>query len=151
VEALTSELERRAVELLARVEELGGSAKAIEAGFFQEEIARSAYAYQLAVERGEAAVVGVNKFADGAPAPVIALPDYSKLETEQVARVKTLRGTRDAAAVQKALAALAVTAPKVGTPGGELMPLIIAAVRARATVGEVSDTFERVWGHYRPA
>jgi methylmalonyl-CoA mutase, N-terminal domain len=151
VEALTSELERRALELLARVEELGGSAKAIEAGFFQEEIARSAYAYQLAVERGEAAVVGVNKFADGAPAPVIALPDYSKLETEQVTRVKTLKGARDGRAVQKALAALAAAAPTVGTPDGELMPLIIAAVRARATVGEVSDTFERVWGRYRPA
>ncbi len=151
VEALTSELEHRALELLARVEALGGSAKAIEAGFFQEEIARSAYAYQLAVERGEAAVVGVNKFADGAPAPVIALPDYSKLEAEQVTRVKALKGARNVQAVQKALAALAAAAPKVGTPGGELMPLIIAAVRARATVGEVSDTFERAWGRYRPA
>ena len=65
MESLTDELERRALELLARVEELGGSAKAIEAGFFQEEIGRSAYAFQLAVERGETVIVGLNRFADG--------------------------------------------------------------------------------------
>ena len=150
VEALTNELERRALELLARVEELGGSAKAIRAGFFQEEIGRSAYAFQLAVERGEAVIVGLNKFADGKEAPVIPLPDYSKLAAEQIARVKAVKGSRDAAKVKASLAALAAAAPKVGTPEGELMPLIIDAVRARATVGEISDTLEGAWGHYRP-
>ena len=75
VEHLTSELERRALELLARVDELGGSERAIAAGFFQEEIARSAYEYQLSVERGETVVVGVNRFGDGAPPPVIPTPD----------------------------------------------------------------------------
>ena len=150
VEALTNEVERRALELLARVEALGGSAKAIEAGFFQDEIARSTYAYQLAVERGEAVIVGLNKFADGEAAPVVPLPDYSKLEAEQVARVKALKSSRHAANVKAELAPLAAAAPQVGTPQGELMPLIIAAVRARATVGEISDTLERAWGHYRP-
>ena len=150
VEALTDELERRALELLARVEELGGSAKAIEAGFFQEEIGKSAYAFQLAVERGETVIVGLNKFGDGREAPVIPLPDYSKLEGEQKARVKAVRAKRDGAMAQAALKALAAAAPKVGTPEGQLMPLIIDAVRARATVGEISDTLERAWGHYRP-
>jgi methylmalonyl-CoA mutase N-terminal domain/subunit len=72
VEALTDEIERRAVDLMAHVESLGGAASAIEAGFMQEEIGKSAYAYQLAVESGQSVVVGVNKFGDGAPPPVIA-------------------------------------------------------------------------------
>jgi methylmalonyl-CoA mutase N-terminal domain/subunit len=150
VESLTSELERRALELLARVEALGGSAKAIEAGFFQEEIGRSAYAFQLAVERGETVIVGLNKFGEGEEPPVIPLPEYRKLEAGQVARVQALKASRDAANVKAALAALAAAAPKVGTPQGELMPLIIDAVRARATVGEISDTLEGAWGQYRP-
>src|SRR5450756_1888568 len=85
VESLTDELERRALELLARVEELGGSASAIEAGFLQDEIAKSAYAYQLAIEAGEIVIVGVNKFADGAESLDIPTPNYSRLEAEQSA------------------------------------------------------------------
>jgi methylmalonyl-CoA mutase N-terminal domain/subunit len=150
VESLTDELERHALELLARVEELGGSAKAIEAGFFQEEIGRSAYAFQLAVERGERVIVGLNRFTDGEVAPVIPLPDYSTLAAEQIARVKERKQSRDAAKVAAALGALGAAAPSVGSAKGELMPLIIEAVRARATVGEISDTLERAWGHYQP-
>ena len=150
VESLTDELEKRALELLARVEALGGSAKAIEAGFFQEEIGKSAYAFQLAVERGETVIVGLNQFADENAAPVIPSPNYATLEAGQVARVKALKAARNAEKVKAALEALAAAAPKVGTPQGELMPLIIAAVRARATVGEISDTLEAVWGAYRP-
>ena len=151
VEALTNELERRALELIAKVEALGGSAKAIEAGFFQREIAQSAYDHQLAVERGSRVIVGVNKFADGQEPPVIPAPDYSKLEAGQVARLGALRRKRDAAAVRSALTSLGTAAPGVATGGGALMPLIIAAVRARATVGEISDTLERSWGRFRPA
>ena len=151
VEALTDELERRALELMARVEEIGGSAKAIEAGFFQEEIGKSAYAYQLAIESGAAVVVGLNKFADGNDAPVIPSPNYATLEAGQVARVKALKASRDANAVKATLAALATAAPNIGSKQGELMPLIIDAVRARATVGEISDTLESAWGHYRPS
>ena len=118
VESLTDELERRALDLLARVDELGGSEKAIAAGFFQEEIARSAYAFQLAVERGERVIVGLNKFTDGKEAPVIPLPDYSTLAVEQIARVKALKASRDAAGVKSSLAALAAAAPNVGTAQG---------------------------------
>lgn len=148
VESLTDELEARALELLARVEALGGSAPAIEAGFFQEEIGRSAYEYQLGIESGAITVVGVNKFADGETPPVIASPDFSKLEAEQVTRTKAGKAKRNAENVRVVLEALAHAAQR-GEP--QLMPLIIAAVRARATVGEISDTFEKVWGHYRPA
>jgi methylmalonyl-CoA mutase N-terminal domain/subunit len=151
VEALTDEVERLALALLTRVEEQGGSAKAIEAGFFQEEIGRSAYEYQMAVERGSAVIVGVNKFSDGEAPPVIAAPDFSALEKEQVSRVSALKASRNAAAVRAALAALGAAAPKIGQPGVELMPLIIDCVRARATVGEISDALEAAWGKYRPA
>ena len=94
--ALTDELERRATELLAKVDELGGAAKAIAASFFQEEIARSAYEFQLRVESGETVIVGVNKFADDSPPPVIPTPDYSALERGQVERVRAVRARRDA-------------------------------------------------------
>ena len=148
VESLTEELEARALELLARVEALGGSAPAIEAGFFQEEIGRSAYEYQLAVESGVITVVGVNKFADGEAPPPIASPDFSKLEAEQIARTKAGKASRSAESVRVAREALEYAVRNGET---QLMPLIISAVRARATVGEISDTFESVWGHYRPA
>jgi methylmalonyl-CoA mutase N-terminal domain/subunit len=146
VEALTDEVERRAVELMTHVESLGGAAHAIEAGFMQEEIAKSAYAYQLAVESGESVVVGVNKFGDGAPPPVIATPDYTQLEAEQRARVAAVKARRDGAAAAAALQSLE-QATRAGTPG--LMPLIVDAVRARCSVGEISDALEAVWGRYR--
>jgi methylmalonyl-CoA mutase N-terminal domain/subunit len=156
VERLTSELEARAAALLERVDALGGSERAIAAGFFQEEIARSAYEQQLAVERGEIVVVGVNRFADGAEPPSIPTPDYSRLEREQVASLSRVRAARDAGAVQRALAALRAGAATcrrdaVSAAGrAHLMPLVIDAVRARATVGEISDTLEAEWGRYRP-
>ena len=151
VESLTDEVERLALDLLARVEEQGGSARAIEAGFFQDEIGRSAYEYQMAVERGSTVIVGVNKFADGELPPVIPSPDFSKLAREQIGRVTALKARRDANAVHASLAALSAAAPAIGTAGVQLMPLIIDAVRVRSTVGEISDALETAWGRYRPA
>ncbi|MFL5608722.1 MAG: methylmalonyl-CoA mutase family protein, partial [Gemmatimonadaceae bacterium] len=147
-------LEREAEALLGRVDALGGAARAIAAGFFQEEIGRSAYEHQLRVERGDSIIVGVNKFADDAPPPVLASPDYSALEREQVARLAAVKRARDAASVQRAVAALGAAAKPYAdvarsarTP---LMPLIIDAVRARASVGEISDALAAEWGTYRP-
>ena len=154
VEHLTSELERRALELMARVEELGGSAPAIAAGFFQEEIGRSAYEHQLRVESGETVIVGVNRFGDGQEPPVIPAPDFSALERDQVARLAAVKAARDGTAVGLALGALADAARAYADEGAAgrpaLMPLIIDAVRARASVGEISDALERSWGHYQP-
>jgi methylmalonyl-CoA mutase N-terminal domain/subunit len=164
VESLTDELERRALELLARVEALGGSARAIEAGFFQEEIGRSAYEHQLAVEAGRTVIVGVNKYVDGTEPPIIPMPDFAELERGQRERLAQVKASRDGAAVRRALDALAVAAPAFaagtatggGTPGADgggatpLMPLILDAVRARASVGEISDTLRAAWGEYRP-
>jgi methylmalonyl-CoA mutase, N-terminal domain len=150
VENLTSELERRATDLIAKVEELGGSEKAIAAGFFQEEIARSAYEQQMRVEAGETVIVGVNRFEDDAEPLSIPRPDYSAEEKAQVSSVAAVRARRDPQGVAKSLAALkARSAEKSGSL--QLVPLIIDAVRVRATVGEIAATLAENWGYYRPA
>jgi methylmalonyl-CoA mutase N-terminal domain/subunit len=156
VEALTDELEQRANALIARVDELGGAARAIEAGFFQEEIARSAYEQQLRVESGETVVVGVNRFADHAEAPTIPTPDFTALALDQVRRLARLRSSRDEKALVTSLSelrdvAVAYRDDAPATPRAPLVPRIIDAVRARATVGEISDCLQGEWGAHRPA
>ena len=146
VEALTDRLEREARALLEQVEALGGPARAIERGFFQDAIARSAYAYQQAVESGTRVVVGVNQFAADESPPSIPAPDYSALAAAQRRRVATMRKERDAGKVRNALDGVVVAAKG----SANLMPRIIDAVRARATVGEISDALREVWGVYRP-
>jgi methylmalonyl-CoA mutase N-terminal domain/subunit len=154
VEQLTTSLEAAAMALLAQIDERGGAARAIEAGFLQEEIGRSAYEHQLRVERGEAVIVGVNRFADGEVTQVAAAPDYSALESDQVARLRALRARRDGQAVRAALGALGEAAATYAgpqeAPRAELMPRIVDAVRARATVGEISDVLRERWGAHRP-
>jgi methylmalonyl-CoA mutase, N-terminal domain len=158
VERLTNEIEERSLALIGKVDEMGGAAEAIRAGFFQEEIARSAYEYQLRVEAGETVVVGVNRFGDGEDPPIIPAPDFSALEQDQRSRLAETKSARNGAAVADALAALAEAAPQYNdrdmAAGGStrvpLMPLIIDAVRARASVGEIADTLESAWGRYRP-
>jgi len=150
VENLTNTLEEKALELIERVDALGGSEKAIAAGFFQEEIARSAYEHQLRVEAGETVIVGVNRFVEEKEPESVHAPDYSALENEQLENLKALRARRDSAAVGKALSALReASAPKATDL--RLMPLIIDAVRARATVGEIADALASNWGYYRPS
>ncbi len=155
VEQLTDEVEARALALIARVDELGGAAEAIRAGFFQDEIGRSAYEHQLRVEAGETVVVGLNRFSDGQDPPIIPAPDFSALERGQVSQLGRVRAARDNVAVREALAALAEAAPQYlpGHVGARtpLMPRIINAVRARASVGEIADTFEVAWARYQPS
>ena len=114
---------------------------------FQEAIARSAYALQQAQESGDRVVVGVNRFTDDSPPPSIPTPDFSTLETRQRARLAEVRARRSPDAVRQALDALRAAA--AGTD--PLMPHILEAVRARATLGEISDQLRSVWGVYRPA
>ena len=149
VESLTSEMERRVMQLIADVEAQGGSVKAIESGFLQDDIARSAYDYQRAVESGERVVVGVNTYADGRSVPIIPTPDYRALEADQVQRVRAARAGRGAAAATAALAAVRTAATTLGTPGTDFMATLITAVRARLTVGEISDVLESVFGRHR--
>ena len=147
VERLTDDLERDALGLIEQVEALGGAARAIERGYFQEAIARSAYDQQRKVEAGERVVVGVNRFDDGSGVPTVAQPDYRALAEGQRRRVVDARARRDSGAVDGALAGLRDAAQTVDD---RLMPRVLDAVRARATVGEISDALRTVWGVYRP-
>ncbi len=153
VEHLTDELERRACELLSRIDALGGAARAIAAGFVQEEIARSAWEAQQRVESGAATVVGVNRYLDDQPAPILPQPDFSQLEREQIERVRALRDRRDAAGVRSALSALRGIARSYRDDSSSavlsrppVVPAILGAVRARATVGEISQALAEEWG-----
>ena len=144
VEALTSELEQRVSAYLARIDEMGGSLGAIECGFFQEEISRSAYDYQMAIERGDQIIVGVNRFiseSDDFPTPP---PFDPEVERKQVERVRLFKANRDASAVCQALDVL----EQAATTDENLMPLIMNAIRRRATLGEVCDTLRSVFGEY---
>ncbi len=147
VEALTDRIEGEARALLEEIERLGGAVAAIERGFFQEAIARSAYEQQRAVEAGQRVVVGVNQYATDESAPSPPAPDYTALAAAQRERVAAARGKRDARGVKGALAELEAAARDAAAP---LMEPIVAAVRARATLGEISDVLRRVWGEYRP-
>ncbi|HYK82945.1 MAG TPA: methylmalonyl-CoA mutase family protein [Gemmatimonadales bacterium] len=148
VEALTDRMEREARQLLDEVERAGGAARAVERGLFQEAIARSAYAQQRAIEAGTAVVVGVNRYTDDPGVPSVPAPDYSALATLQRRRLAEARARRDPAAVTRALDAVRTAATR---PAEVLLPAIVEAVRARATLGEISDTLRAVWGVYKPA
>jgi methylmalonyl-CoA mutase, N-terminal domain len=154
VEALTTRLEEEALTLIRQVDEMGGAVKAIESRFFQEEIARSAYAFQQRLERGETVLVGVNRFTDDSAEVRITSPDYSALELAQGVRLAAARAKRDDARLRSALQTLAGAARELvaaQTHGhAVLLPPIIAAVSARATVGEISATLADVWGTYVP-
>ncbi|MGQ0539044.1 MAG: acyl-CoA mutase large subunit family protein [Gemmatimonadaceae bacterium] len=153
VESLTDEIEKLARTQIEHVDSLGGAERAISAGYLQQEIARSAYAHQLRVERGESVIVGVNSFIEDSEPPIVPGPDYSALAAAQVARLRQVRLGRDASRVAAALSQLSETAAAytgAGAGRAPLMPPIIEAVRARATVGEISNALEIAWGRYRP-
>ena len=144
VESLTDQIEADARAYLDKIDALGGTLKAIERGYIQQEIQNAAYEYQQAVDRLEAVVVGVNSFAiDEAKEIPLQRIDES-LERKQVERVKALRAKRDQAKWKAALKQVEDTAR--GT--GNLMPTIIEAVEANATVGEISDAMRHVYGEY---
>ena len=146
VEQLTDRLERDARALIDEVDGLGGSVPAIEAGYFQEAIAKSAYADQRRAEAGEKVVVGVNQYVTDEPALRIAAPDYAALAVGQRRRLSEVKARRNRLEVGGTLDALRVAA----RGDGALMPSILEAVRARATVGEISDVLRESWGLYRP-
>jgi methylmalonyl-CoA mutase N-terminal domain/subunit len=147
IEALTSEIEARAEALIAEVDRRGGMVAAIEAGFPQAEIERRALAHQRAVESGARVIVGVNRFTDGEKAPPPALHRAgAAIEAAQAGSLERLRNTRNSAEVQQALRRLRESA---GAPDN-LFPPLLAAVKARATLGEIADVFRDVFGEYRP-
>jgi methylmalonyl-CoA mutase N-terminal domain/subunit len=144
VEALTDEMERQAEKYFKQIEALGGVIPAIEANFFQKEIADSAFRYQQELEQKRRLVVGVNEFTVDEATPIEILRIDPKLESEQVARVREVRKRRDQARCSNALTSLRKAA--AGTDN--LMPYILEAVRAYATEGEIMNTMVEVFGIY---
>jgi methylmalonyl-CoA mutase N-terminal domain/subunit len=144
IEEMTDRIEREAKALLARIEAAGGTLAAIETGFIQREIQESAYRAQLAVDAGQAIVVGVNRFATDKKGAVPLFRGGEEAEQEQIARVQALRASRDARTWKAALAE--VTGAAKGREN--LVPPIVAAVEAKATVGEISDQLRAVFGEY---
>lgn len=142
VEALTDEVEKRAREYLDTIEEMGGAARAVD--FMKEEIHRAAYRFQLEVEGRERTVVGVNAFQEGREPPRIEQPDYPALEEAQRERLKALKTSRNPSEVTLSLEAVRAAAAS----GENLLPLMIRAVKARATLGEISDVLRKEWGTY---
>ncbi len=148
VEALTNSLAEEAWKLIQEVEELGGMTKATESGMPKLRIEESAARRQARIDRGEEVIVGVNKYRlpDGEDdKPEILEVDNQKVRASQIARLERIRAERDDAAVQSALDAL-----RDGAAGdGNLLELSVAAARARATVGEITDAMESVFGRYK--
>ena len=147
IETLTDEIERQVTQYLEKIESLGGMLAAIESGWVQSEIQDAAYKYQQSIERKERIVVGVNEFqVDQDPEISIHTADPA-LETAQIASLSQTRASRDGHRVRTALERLENAAR-----GSEnLMPHILEAVEAYATIGEISDAFRRVHGEYKEA
>jgi methylmalonyl-CoA mutase N-terminal domain/subunit len=146
VEYLTNELERRARELIAQIDSLGGAVEAVERGWTQEQIADASYAYQMKVESGERVVVGVNRFVEDGAESMPIFRSNEAVAREQAEALAQLRAERDNAAVQAALADLRAAAE--GT--NNVLPPLREALRRYATVGEVCGVLRQVWGEYRP-
>jgi methylmalonyl-CoA mutase N-terminal domain/subunit len=144
VEYLTDEIERHALAYIERIDAMGGSVKAIEAGFIQNEIAEAAYEAQKRIEHCDDIVVGVNRFQIEEPPFKDILKVDDSLRAKQIARLESTKASRDAGAVRAALEAIGEAA----NGSDNLMPRIIAAVEAYATIGEISDTLRAVWGEY---
>jgi len=144
IETLTNQIEQRAQEYLAKIDSIGGMIKAIETGFVQSEIQRAAYDFQLAVERKEKIVVGVNDFTAQDRRTIPTHRVDMEIERKQVRHLEALRAKRDSARTQPALAELDRRARNTEN----LLPAILAAVEAYATVGEISDTLRRVYGEF---
>jgi methylmalonyl-CoA mutase N-terminal domain/subunit len=145
IETLTSQVEQGAEEYLRKIDAQGGVRRAIETGYIQREIQQAAYEYQKAVESGERVVVGVNRYAaEAVPSPPLLRID-PEIERAQVERLRKLRARRDGAGVAAALREVEATARSERN----LMPAILEAVKAYATVGEISDAMRHVFGEYQ--
>jgi len=147
IEQLTNDLEAMAEEYLDKIDAMGGMLRAIETGYVQREIQDSAYRYQLALERGDQIVVGLNKFVVEQQSAVPTLRIDPAVEQAQIERVQAVRRRRQATIANATLMALEEAAR--GTEN--LLPRILACVEAYVTVGEISNRLRRVWGEYREA
>src|SRR3989454_950792 len=147
LETMTNEIEKRATAYLEKIDALGGMLKAIERGYVQQEIQDAAYEYQQKVDREQAVVVGVNRFVVEEENPIQLQRIDEALERKQVERLRALRVRRDSKPWKDSLQKIEDAARS----GANLMPPILGAVEANATVGEISDAMRRVFGEYKEA
>ncbi len=148
LEWLTDELEEKARKYIEEIEEMGGMAKAIEKGFIQKEILETAYHYQKEIEKGETVVVGVNKFKEEREEIKIEIFNVSKLEETakmQIKKLQIVKRERNKSKVEEALSKLGKAAEK----NENLIPPIIEAVKAYATLGEICGVLRNIYGEYR--
>ena len=145
IEHLTNEIEQGAVDYISKIDAMGGMLRAIESGFVQGEIQKAAYDFQRAVESKEQIIVGVNDFIAEEERTIPTLRIEPEIERSQIARLNALRAKRDSARTQSALAELQRRAATTEN----LLPAILNAVEAHATVGEISDALRRVFGEYQ--
>lgn len=145
VESLTDSIEQEAWKLMQTIDSLGGSVAAIENGFMQEEIAQSAYMFQQQLEQGKKIIVGVNKFQinEKSNTPLFRVDDSIRLA--QIEKLKQLRQHRD----QKTCLSILSTLRQQAVDGTNIMPSVVAAIEAKCTLGEISDTLREVFGEYR--
>ncbi len=146
VERLTTELEKKAMEYIARIDDFGGAVAAIERGYMQREIQNAAFIYQREIEKKERIIVGVNQFTGGGEPPGDILRVKPEVEEQQRQRVAKVRAGRNREAAEAAIARVEA----VANNGENLMPPIVDAVRAWCTLGEISDAMRRVFGEYKP-
>ena len=144
MEALTAELQTRAMQYIEHVDSLGGASKAVD--YFKDEIAKASYAHQLAVESGKRPIIGVSTFREPELPQQIERPDYSALETQQRERLAALRAQRSSDEVSSALARVREAARDSGI---NLLPVLIDAVKTSVTLGEISDVLRGEWGVFR--
>jgi methylmalonyl-CoA mutase N-terminal domain/subunit len=148
VEHLTDEMEKRALQYIQKIDNMGGMIRAVEEGFPQREIADSAYQHQREVETNKRIIVGVNQFrSEEQGSNIELLKIHDEVAHRQVEKLRALKGRRDAKAVDRALRNVEGACRN----GENLMPVLIDAVKAYVTLGEISDVYRRVWGAYREA
>jgi methylmalonyl-CoA mutase N-terminal domain/subunit len=145
VENLTNEMESKALELVQKIDEMGGSVSAIENGFMQNDIARSAYAYQKDIESNQKIIVGVNQFVSDSSSQIPVFKVDESIQQQQVNKLKVLKEKRDAEKVSNCLAAIKQAAQ--GTDN--IMPPVIDAVENNCTLGEIADVLRSVYGEYQ--
>jgi methylmalonyl-CoA mutase N-terminal domain/subunit len=145
IEALTNEVEEKTWQLIEKIDVMGGSVSAIEQGFIQNEIARSAYEYQRQIETGEKIIVGINKFqvAEEKPIPIFKVDD--SIRNLQIEKLRNLKANRDIAMIDQCLQDLNDKASN----GGNLIPSVIGAVEHKCTLGEIADELRGVFGEYK--
>jgi methylmalonyl-CoA mutase N-terminal domain/subunit len=144
IEKLTDEIEKGAQEYISKIDAVGGVLRAVETGYIQQEIQKSAFEYQNAVDSGEQVVVGVNRFQADDEKPIPTLRIDPEIERTQIARLNALRARRDNKTAQATL----VEIERRARTTDNLMPAILTAVEAYATVGEISDALRRAFGEY---